>query len=249
MVNRSGRSRSARHAAPRSSGGAATRGAPRPDGKDRGHRAQREHRCRGDGRLPRDVRQAAHEVRRRGAERERADDDARGQSAAALEVRGDQPHAGRIDAGDRHADEEARRQRGRESAGQQQLGVEDRGGHGRGRHQPARLEPVGEVEQRRADAARDEARLHGDREPGGARGAQVPVARERGHDGRRAEPGRVGEDGGERHAQQCAAREDGRHRTPGAVSSAAKSSAHGGQARRCATIAESGSRPASTSST
>jgi hypothetical protein len=67
------------------------------------------------------------------------------------------------------------------------------GGDRRSSDRAARLEPVGEVQQGRRDAAGDEPDLHRDDQPRCSRRGQAPVALKRGHDRRGAEPCRVGE--------------------------------------------------------
>jgi hypothetical protein len=128
----------------------------------RAHRAdrqgaeQREDRGRRDRGLPWHVPGAADEVRRGGAERERPDHDARRDTAPALEMGRDQPHP------PAHRRRPARRRRGsataaRPRARRRRASRRGRGGSDPGaRDQPPRLEPVGQVEQRRPDAAGDE---------------------------------------------------------------------------------------------
>ena len=82
--------------------------------------------------------------------------------------------------------------------GKQEPAVGGPGDDRRGSDEPTGFETVRKVEQRCTDAAHDEPDLHHDDQPRGTCGDQPPLPLQRGHNGRRAEPGRVGQHGGQR---------------------------------------------------
>src|SRR2546423_10352370 len=67
----------------------------------------------------------------------------------------------------------------------------------------ARVDHVRQIDEGAYECAGDEAELHGEREPTGARRIELPFALQDGHDRRRAEP--------QRHAEQLSEREQYQH--------------------------------------
>ena len=203
MANRNGRSRrSARAAAPMSSGGgnAPPARAHRPDrhGPQDGEAGRNP-----DRRLPGDVAESAHQVRRPRAEGQRAYDHAGRHAASALEVRGDQPHRRGVDSGERDADQKTDRQSEREAVGHQQPYVRRRLPRPQIRRSASRAcSRSGRLSTAPPDAADHEADLNDDDQPRGAGRRQVPVVLESRHDRRRAEPGRIGQHGREGHEDE-----------------------------------------------
>src|SRR5436189_2505338 len=130
-----------------------------------------------------------HEIRRRFAERERADENAEGEATAGLEPRRDDLHPRRIDAGEKHTGEKAQRDRdgdaGREPSQQRiRNGAEKRAE----REETADVEDVGKIQRRAEERAGDEAELHAEREPRGRRGIELPLLRDLRRDRGHAEP-------------------------------------------------------------
>ena len=162
---------------------------------------------------PGEVGDAADQVGRRRADRERADQDADREPAPLPEPRRHDLHRGRVDAG--HAD--AGHEPEHESGGQALDPERDRrvgedAERDRGRHEGARRPDVGQVAERAGERAGDEARLDGDGEAGPPAVAEPPLARQRGQDRGGAEP--------EAERQQLGERQD-REAAPGGAHAAA----------------------------
>ena len=140
---------------------------------------------------PRQVGQPAEEMRRGRAHGERAHEDADREPASRAEPRGDDLHRGRIGARHAEARGEAEHERGREALDPEcERAVERRARDGAPEHEDARRDDIGQVAERRAQRAQDEARLHGDGESRAPAVAELPFAREGRQDGGRAEPER-----------------------------------------------------------
>ena len=132
----------------------------------RGGRERRDRRH-DDRHMPVDAAQGVEQMRQRGSERERADEDADHQAHVAFRPRRRELHADRIDTRQRHAGCESQHRRNRGGGvHQQQERVGDRACEGAQREQPARVDAVGQAEHRADEASRHEAQLHAARERG-----------------------------------------------------------------------------------
>ena len=161
--------------------------AHRHDDEDRAD--DRERAGDGEHRLPAERRRGVHEVRRARSQGQRADERADGESAPGTKPRRHQLDAGRIDAGEGDAGQEAERDRGPQPVSEQgdrlvrgRPGERRQADEARGRH------PVREVEDRRGERSGDEPELHRRREPGRPGIREVPVVAQLGHDRRGREP-------------------------------------------------------------
>ena len=150
--------------------------------------------------------QCVDQIRRSLAQRERAHQHAQSHPAPAPEPRRHDLHPRRVNAREEKSDEktqsDARRQVRREEP---EGGVRECASEGAERDQTARAHDIRQIEERTEERPRDEAELHGQRQPARARLRQTPLRSERGHDRRGREP--------QRHRQKLGDRQQG-ERTP-----------------------------------
>ena len=140
---------------------------------------------------PRQVGEAADQVRRRRAHGEGADQDAQGEAAALAKPRRHDLHRRRVGARHGDAGDESQDQGRREAVDPERDGGIGGGAERAARHHQRPGRPhVGQVDERAGQRAEDESELDGDGQRGGARITEMPLARQRGQDGRRTEPER-----------------------------------------------------------
>src|SRR5579862_3747152 len=147
--------------------------------------------------------QGMYQVGGRLAHGERTDHGPNRQASAGAEPGGDHLHRRRVDAGEEEAGREAARQGRPVPGGEEERAVGQRAEGRRDGEQQARRHDVGEVEERGAGGAGDEAELDDGGEPGGLRGAQAPARGELGRDGAGREP--------QRHPEQLGGGEQAEH--------------------------------------
>jgi len=166
-----------------------------------GQRARR----RGDHhRAPRHVhRHRLQQMGKRGADRQRADDDAERRPTPARKPAGRDLHAGGVDPGERRAGGEAEQDHLGRIVGADHGSIGRRARRAAEREEPAGVQDVREVDERAQQRPAHEAALDGHRQPGGL----APGERSLRHDcrsgGRRREP--------ERHAEELGERQGGEH--------------------------------------
>ena len=140
---------------------------------------------------PRQVGEAADQVRHRRAHGEGADQDADGEAAALAKPRRHDLHRRRVGARHGDAGDESQDQGRPETVHPERDGGIGDGAERAARHHERTGRPhVGQIPERAHERAQDESELDGDGQRGGARITEMPLARQRGQDGRRAEPER-----------------------------------------------------------
>ncbi len=144
-----------------------------------------------------------HEIRRRLSERERADENTKRETSSRAKPGGDDLHPRRIDAGEKDAGGESKRDRCRSGVDERSKeGVHRRTGERGEREEMPYANDVGKIEQRAGERSRHKADLHGKREPRRGRRIELPLdaqpRRDRGH----AEPERHAEEQGNRQEDE-----------------------------------------------
>ena len=162
-------------------------GGERPVADEEQHDQPARHRQRRDEQDVRAPVGAAHgvdQIRRGLPQRERPDQDAQRSPTPAPEPRRHYFHPRRIDSGEKKTDEEAQSDAHAETLREEsEAGVHDCARDCRSREEVARAYYVGQVEERREKRARDEAELHGERQPTRRGFRKMPLRAERGRDG------------------------------------------------------------------
>ena len=174
---------------------------------------------------PRQVGEATDQVRHRRAHGEGADQDADGEAAALAKPRRHDLHRGRVGARHGDAGDESQDHGGPETVHpESDGGIGDRAERAARHHERTGRPHVGQIPERAPERAQDESELDGDGQRGGARITEMPLARQRGQDGRRTEP--------ERERQQLRDGEGDQRAPPGRRKGARRHGQHHATATR-----------------